>query len=101
MEGISTNILHDLEWNIPDWPNILTFTHHSFLVDVLPYLATYQKLVICLMLVMPCLILGLTFLQLFMYHLMNPMDLLNELIFLVNIILSFLYTFFSERKIQW
>jgi len=52
------------------------------------------------MLVMPCLVFGLALFQLFLYCLVNLLDLFNELGCLVHITVSINYYVFTKDKIQ-
>ena len=57
--SISTSHIQNFEGTILNWFDIFTFTCHSFLVDVYPYLITKLKLMKHLMIAMPCLVFGL------------------------------------------
>lgn len=88
MKGIVPNLLQNGEWTIPDWSQFLAFSLHPVLVDVEPHFVAYLELMVDSMFVMLSLVMGLTFLQLFLYFLVNQLDSLNELLNFVPIITS-------------
>ena len=99
-KSVFINFLKYLERPIPYWLQLLTFTLHSIFVDVQPNLITNLEVMLNSMLVMPCLVLGLASFQLFLYCLVNFLDLFNELGCFVHIIVSINCYVFTEDKIQ-
>lgn len=86
MEGIVSNLLQDGEWTLLDWSRLLPFSLHPFLVDMEPHFVAYLKLMVDSLFVMLSLVLGLTFLQLLLYCLVNQLDPLNKSLCFVPVI---------------
>ena len=72
----------------------------SVFADVQPDLITNLKTMLKSMLVMSCLVLGLTSFQPFLYYLVNFLDFFNELGCFVHIIVSISCYVFTKDKIQ-
>jgi len=71
MKGIVTNLLQNGKWTIPDWSQLLPFSLHPVLDDVKPNFITHLELVVDSVFVISSLVMGLTFLQLFLYCLVD------------------------------
>ena len=97
---VFTNFLKYLERPIPYWLQLLTFTLHSVFPNVQLDLITNLEAMLNSMLIMPCLVLGLTSFQLFLHCLVNFLDLFNELGCFVHIIMSINCYVFNKYKIQ-
>ena len=99
-KSILTNFLKYLERPIPYWLQFLSFTLHSIFADVQPDLITNLEAMLNSMLIMPCLVLGMTSFQLFLHCLVSFLDLFNEIGYFVHIIVSINCYVFTEEKIQ-
>ena len=99
MKGIVTNLVDNLERTISNRFQFFTFSFKSLLTNVKTNFISNLETVINTMLVMSCLVLGLTLFQLFLYHLMHQLNLFNELLFPINVILTINSNVFPKEKI--
>ena len=86
--GIVTNLFKNLERSISNWFQFFTFSFKPLFANVKPKFISNLEIVINMMLVMSFLLLGLSFFQLFLYHMMHQLNLFNELIFSINVIMT-------------
>ena len=78
-EGIVTNLFKNLERSISNWFQFFTFSFKPLFTNVKSNFISNLETVINTMLVMSCLVLGLTLFQLLLHHLMYRLNLFNEL----------------------
>jgi hypothetical protein len=98
-EGIVTNLFKNPERSISNWFQFFTFSFKPLLSNVKPNFISNLETMINTMLVMSCLVLGLTLLQLFLYHLMYQLNLFNEIFYPINVILTINSNIFPKYKI--
>jgi hypothetical protein len=99
MESIVTNLVNNLERTISNWFQFFTFSFKPLLTNVKTNLITNLETVINTMLFMSCLVLGLTLFQLLLHHLMYRLNLFNEILCLVNVILTINSSILPKDKI--
>jgi hypothetical protein len=98
-EGIVTNLVKNLERTISNWFQFFTFSFKPLLTNVKPNFISNLETMINMMIVMSCLVVGLTLFQLFLYHLMYRLNLFNELFYPINVILTINSNILPKDKI--
>jgi hypothetical protein len=99
MEGIVTNFFKNLKRSISNWFQLFTFSFKPLFANVRLKFIPNLETMINTMLVMSCLILGLTLFQLFLYHLMYQLNLFNELLCSINVIMTIKNNILPQDKI--